>query len=231
MNFPRHSVLLEFKELNFFKSQPRNFIFYTLPLIKSLSINYGEVLFSIGEFVNEMYIVAKGVLSLNLGSVYDNIEIAKIGKGEHIGDVLLYLHEQSPYELRCKSKFPEILVIKESDYFKIKTHFNENILSLLSSSMLKVEIYEHRRLFVIEQRKIEKDPKKIVRKMKEAVNNLNIIDDNSFEQKQNEKFKRDLEEIESYEKIDRLYYLVKKLRESLNPRILDSSNPSTVELN
>lgn len=159
------------KHLQFFKGQSYDFILYVLPLFKSQPLTKADTLFSIGEFVEEMYLVTQGVLSLNLGSIYDHMEIAQIRKGNHIGDVLLYLHEQSPYDLKCKSDNTEVLIIKRIDFFKIKLHFNSNILCILQNSMKKMELFEKRRMIIITLRKYETDPKLINLKLK----NLNLM--------------------------------------------------------
>jgi hypothetical protein len=159
------------KNLNFFKGQSYDFILYVLPLFKSQPLTKSDTLFSIGEFVEEMYLVTQGVLSLNLGPVYDHIEIAQIRKGNHIGDVLLYLHEQSPYDLKCKCDNTEVLVIKRNDFFKIKMHFNSKMLFILQNSMKKMELFEKRRIITTTLRKYETDPKIINLKLK----NLNAM--------------------------------------------------------
>jgi hypothetical protein len=131
-------------KLLFFKDLSREFIIYVLPMLKPLALGKAETLFSSGEYINEMYMIIKGVLSLQMGAVYNNFEISKIKDGSHIGDVMLFLHERSNFDLKTKSESTEVLVISKIDYFKIKMHFNEVVQKILESSMKQMEIYDQR---------------------------------------------------------------------------------------
>ena len=66
-----------------------------------------EELFSIGEFIEEMYLVVKGCLSLKLGSTYDHMEVAQIWENHHIGEILL--NKNYLEKLRCNGKGPKFI--------------------------------------------------------------------------------------------------------------------------
>src|SRR4051794_10187030 len=81
------------KDLHFFQDQPRDFILYVLPILKPLTLYKGDVVFSVGEYLEEIFLVLEGVLSLHLGSSYNNFEVAQILPNYHFGDILIYLNE------------------------------------------------------------------------------------------------------------------------------------------
>ena len=67
-----------------------------------------------------MYLIIRGSLVLTLSDQLDNIEICQIRANQHFGEIFLETNEQSPYELKCKSKNTVMLVLKKNDYLNIK---------------------------------------------------------------------------------------------------------------
>jgi len=143
LTFYMYRVLI--KNQKFFKEQSHDFILYVLPFLKSHKIHKNEILFSVGEFVEEAYLVVKGCLAMNLGPLYENLEIGVVRENSYFGDLLMNANEQSPYELKCKSKLSEVLVLKKSDFMKVKNAFNENIIKILRESYKTLEIVDKRR--------------------------------------------------------------------------------------
>ncbi len=143
LTFYMYRVLI--KNQKFFKDQSHDFILYVLPFLKSHKIHKNEILFSVGEFVEEAYLVVKGCLAMNLGPLYENLEIGVVRENSYFGDLLMNANEQSPYELKCKSKLSEVLVLKKSDFMKIKNAFNENVIKILRESYKTLEIVDKRR--------------------------------------------------------------------------------------
>jgi hypothetical protein len=127
-----NSIITEHK---FFKNQPIDFILSVLTLLKHHTFSKGEVLFSAGDVVNEMYFVINGTLSVNMSHHYNGLEIFSITKHNHYGDIFLQMNEISPYELKCKSKSAEIFVLKKEDFLKIKAKYNQNIFDILEKSL------------------------------------------------------------------------------------------------
>ena len=111
----------------FFKNQSQDFILYVLPLLKFHMIFRRDILISVGEITQEMYLILQGNLSFHLGENYESLEIWQYGKNEYYGDLLLQLSEPSPYEIRCKSKQAEILILTKTNFLKVKNEFNSEI--------------------------------------------------------------------------------------------------------
>jgi hypothetical protein len=110
------------KDLKFFQNTPNNFILHSLPYLKSHKVLKGETLFSFGEYIEEMYFVVKGCLSLHLDKNVNYFEVGQITSNNHFGEIMLLYGIQSVYELRCKSKEAEVLVLKkeDQDYLMLK---------------------------------------------------------------------------------------------------------------
>jgi len=133
------------KNFYFFKNKPHDFIIFVIPLLKSIITAKGEPLFSEGEYVEEMYFVVKGRLSIQLGQLYDHINLAHILRNQHFGEILMYTNKHSPYNLLVKTNVSEILTLKKSDFSKVKISFYEIISELLAESYAFLEQIEKRK--------------------------------------------------------------------------------------
>jgi CRP-like cAMP-binding protein len=149
------------KNLFFLADQPLEFIQFVLPMLRAIPFNQTETLFKEGNGLDEMYLIVKGSLSLTLGALYNNFEIANLNFNSHFGDILLYLGYPSPYNLVTKSKYVEVLVLNRKDFLKLKKTYYSNILSILSQSIPIFELYELRRVLVSEIYKFETNNKNI----------------------------------------------------------------------
>ena len=129
----------------FFENQSQDFILYVLPLLKFQMIYKGDVLISVGEIIEETYLILKGIISLHLGSEFDFMEIWQFKENDYFGDILIQLNEQSPYEVKCNDKFAEILILKKLNFLKIKNAFNNNIFDILDRSYDEFKKIEERR--------------------------------------------------------------------------------------
>jgi hypothetical protein len=78
------------KSLKFFNGQNRDFLIFVLPMLHSIKVKKDETLIAIGDFVEEMYIVRKGVLSIRLDDIYANVEISQISEKSHFGELFMY---------------------------------------------------------------------------------------------------------------------------------------------
>ena len=129
----------------YFENQSQDFILYVLPLLKFQMIYKGDVLISVGEIIEETYLILKGIISLHLGSEFDFMEIWQFKENDYFGDILIQLNEQSPYEVKCNDKFAEILILKKLNFLKIKNAFNNNIFDILDRSYDEFKKIEERR--------------------------------------------------------------------------------------
>lgn len=132
--------------LKFFENQSYDFIVSVLPLLKSMIHEKEDIILSIGDIVEEMYMVCRGALSVQIGYKYDYLEIAEIRESYHIGDILMYVNDQSPYDIVVKTKVAEILVLKKNDFAQLKLNFKTAIGQiLLVSHKNYIKIEKHRK--------------------------------------------------------------------------------------
>lgn len=118
----------------FFINQDREFIFYVLPMLRSLMIEKNEIIINYGDFIEEMYIVDSGILSVCLEKIYENIQISQIKRNQHFGDILMYLNENCPYIISSFTSKSELMSISKSDFSKIKLAYNKAMLKILKNS-------------------------------------------------------------------------------------------------
>ena len=128
------------QDLKFFSHRSTEFVLHVLPMLKFNKIIKGEILISVGDLIEEMYLVLDGYLSLNLGPLYDNLEIWQISKNNHFGDLLMYLNNQSQYEVKCRTICADIFVLKKADFLKIKENYKGDVLSILEKSYKQMEL-------------------------------------------------------------------------------------------
>jgi hypothetical protein len=134
----------------FFKKQSRDFVINVIPLMKSMKISQNETLISVGDYIEEMYIINRGSLSIKLEDFFKNLEISSIKSNSHFGDILMYINENSPYLVQCKSISCDLFTIQKKDFLNIKQHFNENVLTIFKRSVQILENIELRKKFMID---------------------------------------------------------------------------------
>ena len=132
------------KTLDFLKDQNHDFIIYILPKMKPVKIEKDELLFSYGEYIDEMYLVTKGQLSLEYDYSHYRLKVASIRKNYHFGEYQMSQNLQSNYFLSNKSKRCEVLVLKKSDFNDARLIFSENLDFILEKSKNLIEIIEKR---------------------------------------------------------------------------------------
>ena len=175
------------KKLCFFESQSSDFIIFILPMLLTYNLQRGDILFSVGEYVEEMYLVIKGSLSLSLS---EEIEICQIRENNNFGELFFETNEMSPYEFKCKTKKSKIFVLKKIDYFKIKSNFRSNIKRILEKSYKILETIEKKRNIINEFLKFDNNPSnvknfmKILKKefIKNEINNDELNDEENFKE-------------------------------------------------
>jgi CRP-like cAMP-binding protein len=134
----------------FFLNVDYEFIIFVFPMLNSLKFEKNDLLFSIGSFVEEMYMVNSGALSLRLGKLYHSIEVAQIYEKQHFGEILMYSNEVSNFDLKVRSHICEVYMIKKNDFSKIKMRFPEMMLEKLKLSYKSYRNILLRRKFFIE---------------------------------------------------------------------------------
>lgn len=121
-------------KLQFFKDQSYDFIIAVLPLLKHTRYLKDECIINIGSVVEGVYMLIRGSLGIYLGSFYKNREIAKITSSYHIGDILMYSDDQSPYDVKVKTRQAELLVLSKKDFACLKLQFKDPIKKILTKS-------------------------------------------------------------------------------------------------
>ena len=135
---------------NFFKlSSNKEFIIHVLPLLKNHFLLKDDILVPIGSIIEEIYLLNKGILSLCLDKIFDNIQIAQLKKNDHFGDILIHLNEKSPYTIKCFVAC-EYLTLSKADYNKTSALFNNIIMRILEFSCEFLENIEITKQVIID---------------------------------------------------------------------------------
>jgi len=189
----------QLKNIKFFKNQTHDFSMFVLPLLKNHIFMKGEQLLNVGDLVTEMYLIEKGNIGFNLGSYYDNLEIGVIRENFHFGELLMQANEQCPYEVICKSKSANVLVLKENDFLKIKSSFFDSIFEILEESFKQLEILDKRRQVVMELFKFYQNMKEVKEKLRYL--NIYLMDEGFIDY-----YLNDLDFEEAYDFLDQHNY-------------------------
>ena len=132
------------QQLNFFKDQSHDFIIFVLPLMKPLKLVKNDILLTVGEFPEEMYLVTRGFLSLKVYSELGNIEVALIRKNYHFGEFYMHKSLQSPFMLENTKSNTEVLIFNKKNFNEARVNFNENINKLLFEGIRLIETIKKR---------------------------------------------------------------------------------------
>lgn len=148
-------IITNFKFLKFenedFKSK------VVLSLRPAFSIK-GEYIIVENEYIEEFLLMRRGMLSVNLGSKYDEVKIIEIRKYEHFGDILMMAQQKSPVNVRVITKNADLFLIKKKDLIDISLQFPE-----IFDKIFLISTYNYLiMLELIEERidKIEKEKEK-----------------------------------------------------------------------
>jgi hypothetical protein len=136
--------------LNFFKNQQKEFLIFCLPLLYSKRLKKDETLISFGDFIEEMYIVKKGVLAIRLGEELAHVEVSQVPEKNHFGELFMYLNENSQYLVNCRTNICDLFCISKHNFTKIKMSYNDIILATLSKSCVFLERIEKLKNIVVE---------------------------------------------------------------------------------
>jgi phospholipid N-methyltransferase len=140
--------------LKFFKDQSYDFIISVLPLLRCVSYLKNEYIINIGSHVEAIYMLYYGQLAVHLGSIYENYEIACIAASYHIGDILMYANDSSPYDVRVRSRRAEMLILNKQDFASLKLLFKDAVHKILTQSNIMYEEIEMKKIAAIEYHKI-----------------------------------------------------------------------------
>ena len=78
----------------------------------------------------------------------------------------MYMNEQSPYVLKCKSNVADLLVLRKNDITNIKMSFNENLLKIMKRSLNLLEEVDKRKRMIEILHKYENSELEIKSKIK-----------------------------------------------------------------
>lgn len=116
------------KNINFFKKKSNNFIIFTVPLLKINNLMKNEVIWSVGETIEEMIFVYSGNLGITLGSAFDKYTLAHIKENENYGEVvMLDSNPLSNYDIYVTSKNCKLFILKKLDFVNIIENFTEEV--------------------------------------------------------------------------------------------------------
>jgi hypothetical protein len=137
---------MQVAHLKFFNGQSYNFIISVLPQLQNVQLLQGEFVKNKGEIVKNLDMVIKGVLSINLRFNKDMLEIGEVKSSFHIGDILMYMEDQCPYDIIVKTKVCNMFVLSKTHFAELKMSFKEAISGILISSHADYCVIENRRI-------------------------------------------------------------------------------------
>ena len=165
----------QIKNLIFFKNQSYDFILFSVPLLKRISVGKDDIMISCGDLIDEMYLVIRGMLSLLLGYKYDNFEVGVVKFGEHFGDISMYLNDQSNFEIKSKTKQADIFCLSKSNFATIKLNFRYAIDELLKKSYTSFLALETKRKMAIDFYEVYGNFEMFNKYYKEFINENNLF--------------------------------------------------------
>jgi hypothetical protein len=142
--------------LKFFKNQSYDFIITVLPLLKEVQMSQGESVINKGDIVKHLYMVTRGILSVLLNLKPEKFEVGEVRSSYHIGDILMYIEDQSPYEVIVKTKICNLFVLARHDFAELKLSFKEAISNILLQSHKNYCLIEEKRSLATDYYNINK---------------------------------------------------------------------------
>jgi hypothetical protein len=64
----------------------------------------------------------------------ESLEVGEVRSSFHIGDILMYMEDQSPYDLKVKTKSCHLFALAKSDFAELKMSFKDSISKILVNS-------------------------------------------------------------------------------------------------
>lgn len=176
---------------NMYKDIIRNFQFLTYNsteftskvvfCMRPLRVFRKEYLVIEGEYLEEVFFVRRGVLSVHLGAKYNEVKVMEIRRNEHFGDILVMSNQRSPITIKVSSPIADLLIIRKQDLHEISSEFPENFedIFLISSYNFAsiIEIAEKKRVKI--ERELERQTK-LIQSMDDASTQSEITSSNIF---------------------------------------------------
>jgi hypothetical protein len=160
-----------------------DFILSILPCILTVKMHKNEILFKMGDNVDETYIVKRGCLSLCVKESHMSIEVAQIKVNYNFGEILMYTSEPSPFDLKVSSSNAEMMVIKKDKFTKLKIKFPAIVSNIMKEGWKFYTFMLQRKDFILEH--ISQmdllsltDPNEIKKRVKQL--KMNYFDGNEF---------------------------------------------------
>lgn len=150
------------RNLKFFRKTSEEFKYKAVVMLKQLKVFRGEHLIKSGDYLEELYLIKKGILQLEIDTFYGKIKILQLSKNEHFGEVYMTLNMKSPVDVRVKSKCVEIFYLVKTDFITLNEEFPTTIRNIVKKSWLN-------------SIRIEKKAMKIYQKIEEEYMNLNNL--------------------------------------------------------
>lgn len=122
-------------KVHFFNFANEDFIMYVTPKMQHFSLKKFENIITIGDIFTEMIIINKGAVNFFLSPIYHNYKLLTINKGNHFGDVNMFLGERSEFTIKSSLNQTEIFSLKMSIYTDLKINFPEIINKITEKSL------------------------------------------------------------------------------------------------
>ena len=182
-------------KIYFFKDQPKDFIAYLTPLLKSIKFSQNDYLYKCNDVIDEMYFILKGTIILCLSKDYNEKELKEIKKYHNFGEIEMCLNEKLTHNIKVKSRNCELFVLKKNDFLRLSVNFKDYIEKFLQKSLLIYLRFTEVKAKMIEQMNELKNMENEIR----GINNYNDTNNNNDEDDEN---KVDDDLLESEEESD-----------------------------
>ena len=131
--------------INILKNQPKDFLLFVIPLLKSVILEKGDTVVSHGMSINEMFMVYKGSVVFELDYSYQFYPLLKITSKQNYGDILMYTEEKSPFEIKVGSNKTELIIISKESFNQMKQNFPDTCNHLQKRSFKNYLLIEDKR--------------------------------------------------------------------------------------
>jgi CRP-like cAMP-binding protein len=168
-------------KIYFFKDQPKDFIAYLTPLLKSIKFSQNDYLYKCNDVIDEMYFILKGTIILCLSKDYNEKELKEIKKYHNFGEIEMCLNEKLTHNIKVKSRSCELFVLKKNNFLRLSVNFKDYIEKFLQKSLLIYLRFTEVKTNMIKQMNDLKNMENEIR----GINNFNDTNNNNDEDDEN----------------------------------------------
>lgn len=167
------------KSLKFFEKTNDEFKYKAVVMLKHIKVQRGEFLIKTGDFLEELYLIKRGILNIEIPTVYGKVKILEIYKNEHFGEVYMTLNIKSPVDLKVKSKNAEMYTLCKTDFIALNEEFPGIIKKIIKKSLLNTTRLELKAKKLFQRNEYEN--KEVYEKYEKEYTIINLENEKRFD--------------------------------------------------